>query len=156
MRIESPQPEAVDDIDDLWVALARSQRERDSHVLPEANRERMREVIARYTVMGGLLVARTDGDIVGFVMFSRESGGYERSVDRGIIENLYVDPDHREEGIGSDLLGRAETRLRRDGADTIVLEVMADNEPARRFYRSHGYEPHRLELEKGSDTHTKE
>jgi len=36
----------------------------------------------------------------------------------------------------------------------VALETMADNEAARRFYRRHGYEPHRIELERESDTHS--
>jgi ribosomal protein S18 acetylase RimI-like enzyme len=38
------------------------------------------------------------------------------------------------------------------------LEVLAGNETARRFYETHGYEPHRVEMEKApeSDNHTKE
>ncbi len=52
----------------------------------------------------------------------------------------------------------AEELLRQAGADILALEAMADNESARRFYRRHGYRPHRVELEKSmrSDTHSKE
>jgi ribosomal protein S18 acetylase RimI-like enzyme len=74
------------------------------------------------------------------------------------VQNIYVTPNHRGEGIGSELLAEAETRLAEAGADAVSLEVMADNEGARRFYRRHSYGPHRVELEKSveSDTLTKE
>ena len=88
----------------------------------------------------------TDG-IVGFVMFGPETGSYEQSVDRGIIENVFVRADYRNRGIGGALLGAAEDALAESGVDTIALEVMTDNEAARRLYRRHGYRSHRIELE---------
>jgi ribosomal protein S18 acetylase RimI-like enzyme len=85
--------------------------------------------------------------IVGFVMYGPETGSYEQSVDRGIVENVFVHPDHRDRGIGTALLDAAERALVESGVDTIALEVMAANDAARRFYARRGYRPHRLELE---------
>jgi ribosomal protein S18 acetylase RimI-like enzyme len=95
-------------------------------------------------------VARKNG-LVGFVMFDTERTRYEQDVSRGIIENIYVVPDHRGGGIGSALLDAAEQRLRARDIDSIALEAMAPNERARRFYRERGYDPHRVELEKSLD-----
>lgn len=156
MRIEQPDSEAVDDIVDDWEALAQEQREFGSHILPGPNRERIHRMMTRYAVTGGLLVARKGGEVVGFVMFSPERNGYVQAIDRGAVEYLYVSPEWRGHGHGSDLLDRAEAALREAGADAITLEVMAQNEAARDFYRSHGYAAHRVQLEKRSDTHTKE
>ncbi|PSP54586.1 hypothetical protein BRC82_09600 [Halobacteriales archaeon QS_1_67_19] len=91
-------------------------------------------------------------------MFDVEAGAYEQDADRGIVQNVYVVERRRNEGIGSSLLAAAEAALTDAGADAVALEVMADNEAARRFYRRHGYDPHRVELEKPveSDTLTKE
>lgn len=86
-------------------------------------------------------------DIVGFVMYGPETGSYEQSVDRGIIENVYVHPDYRNRGIGAALLDRAERALAESGVDVIALEAMADNEAAQRLYARRGYRPHRIELE---------
>ncbi len=97
-----------------------------------------------------------EADVVGFVMFGPQSDGYDRDVARGFVRNVYVRPAYRGRGIGSALLNAAERRMAEAGLDVVALEVMADNEAARRLYRRRGYEPHRLELEKGleSDTHT--
>jgi len=84
-------------------------------------------------------------------MFTVDRGSYEMGVTQGIVENLYVAPDRRDEGVGSELLGRAERRLDALGAETVVLEAMADNEAARRFYRRHGYGSYRVQLEKPLD-----
>ena len=140
----------------LWVRLAESQRAYGSHLLPEKNRQQIRETIVRHIVSNTVLVARDD-DIVGFVMFTMETGGYQQDKKRGIIQNLYIEPPYRDSGLGAELLQAAEEKLEQRGAETIGLEVMANNKDARRFYRRLGYEPHRVELEKSveSDTHSK-
>jgi len=154
-EIAEPSPSEADTVADLWVALAQGQRAHDSHLLAGQNRTRVRERLARYAATGQVLVARAPASeserrIVGFVMFVTRSDRYEVDCRRGLVENLYVVPDRRGEGIGSALLARAERRLRETGV--VSLEAMADNEAARRFYRRHGYEPHRVEFEKSTDT----
>jgi len=74
-----------------------------------------------------------------------------------VIVNLYVRPGSRGDGVGSALLAAAESELADMGVDTVSLEVLADNEDARRFYRRHDYGPHRVELAKSmeNDTHSK-
>lgn len=139
--------EDVDDLVDLWIELAESQRDHGSHIRGESNRTPIRESILRHIAGDRLLVARNDG-ILGFVMFSIEQGAYEQELRRGLIENLYVRPDARNEGVGSELLSRAESQLAKRGVDAVTLDVMAKNERARRFYRTHGYALHRVEFEK--------
>jgi len=153
----------VDAVTDMWVDLAEGQREFGSHLFADGNRTTVREAIARNAVGDQLLVARDESsddrtEIVGFVTFGVESDGYDQDVTRGVVRNIYVEPDRRGDGIGSALLDAAETRLAERGADAVSLDVMADNEDARRFYRRHGYAPHRVELEKSveNDTLTKE
>lgn len=177
-------PATTDDVDavaDLWVDLAADQRAHGSHLLAAANREAVRETVARRAVVDVLFVARgsdagdaatdaadtsdvdagdaaaddaratsgnPEGPIRGFVSATVESGTYEQDVTRGVVDNLYVEPDARDRGVGGDLLAAAEAALDDAGVDTVALEVMADNAAARRFYERHGYAPHRVELEK--------
>jgi len=150
---------ATEAIVDLWVDLAADQRAHGSHLDAEGNRTRIREAIVRHAVDGGVLVARDReaGDLLGFVMFARETATYAQDLSRGIVENLYVRPAQRGEGVGSALLEAAEDALAERGLDAVTLEVMAANEDARRLYRRRGYEEYRVELEKplASDTHSK-
>ena len=157
MRIEQPDVSDADRLADLWVALAADQRAYGSYLLPEENRETIRESVARHVITGGLFVARDEetddgtaggGDIVGFVMFGPETGAYEQDVRKGVVQNIYVDPERRGEGVGGRLLAAAEDAMREDGAETIVLDVMARNERAREFYRRHGYRDHRVTMAK--------
>ena len=154
MEISLASTGQVDEITSLWVDLVDSQRIHGSHILPEENRATARDAVLRHTVADELLVAVAEGSTLGFVMFTVESGEYHQDRTRGLIRNIYVRPDDRNRGIGTALLEAAESHLADRDADTVALEVMADNEPARRFYRRHGYEPHRVSLEKPTESDT--
>ncbi|GAB7091928.1 N-acetyltransferase [Halorubrum luteum] len=160
-------PATADDIDavtDLWVDLASGQRAYGSTLLADGNRNAVRDSVARGVVTGELLVARRipddvdrsgalDGatDPIGFVGFSLDHGGLERDETRGVVDNLFVAPTCRGEGVGSALLSAAERALRESGATEITLEAMAANDRARSFYRGFGYESHRVVLRKRLD-----
>lgn len=152
MRIEPAEPDETGAVADLWVRLAVGQRAFGSHLASEANRTRIEESMAHHVAEGNLLVAREDDALLGFVMFSIERRLYVADETRGLVHNLFVVPEKRGEGIGSALLEAAERALREDGAAVIGIEVLADNEDARRFYDERGYRPHRVELEKRVET----
>jgi ribosomal protein S18 acetylase RimI-like enzyme len=174
VRVVTPGTDDVDALADLWVALARDQRRHGSHLRPAPSRTAVRESIASAVVADRVRVVRDPertppgrqaagpapgSDVVGFVTFDVERGRYTQDVARGVVEDLYVRPAARGEGVGSALLSAAESALAAAGADVVALEAMADNEAARRFYERHGYRPHRVELEKPvgapeSDTHS--
>lgn len=154
MEISPATTDRADDLTALWVDLADGQRSFGSHILPEENRSLARDAVLRHVVADELLVA-TEGDrLLGFVMFTIESGEYAQDGTRGVIRNIYVRPEDRSQGVGTALLEAAEDALLDRGADWLSLEVMADNERARRFYRRHGYAPHRVTLEKSSESDT--
>lgn len=154
MVVSTPSTDAADAITNQWVALAAGQRTYDSHVLAAENRSVVRESVVRRIVADELRVAREGGELAGFVMFTTESGQYDQNVTRGIVQNLYVVPDYRNRGLGTELLTTAENALAERGVDVVALEVMAANDDARRFYRRHGYDPHRVELEKSVESDT--
>lgn len=160
--IEPATREDVDRLADDWVDLAREQRAFGSHVLPAENRETIRQTFAAYRLDDSLLVARVGDGIAGFASFTVECGSFELDAARGVLSNIFVRPEYRDRGIGSALLARAEDELADRGVDVVVLEAMADNEDARRFYRRHGYDVSRVAMERPidphgeSDTHSKE
>lgn len=174
VTVERGTMDDVDAVADLWVALADGQRSYGTHLVAAENRPDAADAAAGAVVSGGLVVARvpdpestdldvtgsgaTDavgdssrsetGTVIGFVTFGVESGRYDLDVTRGVVYNLFVRERHRGAGVGSRLLAAAESALADAGVDVISLEAMADNEDARRFYQRHGYNPHRVELEK--------
>lgn len=168
MRIETAVARDVDSLADAWVALAAEQRAYGSHLHAATNHDRIRESMAHHVVQDSCLVARPDSTetsavagrdestpgFVGFVTFSVESDGYEMDASRGIVENLYVEPDVRGEGVGASLLSAAESALASRGVEVVSLEVLAANERARAFYDREGYGEHRVVCEKRVDVET--
>lgn len=154
MEITPATAADVDAVVDQWVELARDQRTHGSRLLASENRTAIRDAVLQRTVADELLVARVEETLVGFVMITMERGRYEQSEARGLVENIFVRPDYRGEGIGSALLRAGEDALTEKGASVVALEVMAENELARRFYADHGYVPHRIELEKPTENDT--
>ncbi|RNJ26278.1 GNAT family N-acetyltransferase [Halosegnis longus] len=148
MELTTPTASALDALVELWLDLARDQRAHGSHLCVTANENQIRESLSQRLVVGGVRIARVDDEPVGFATFYPEQGVFEQEYDRGIIENLYVTAPHRGNGIGTALLEAAVDALREGGADRIALDVLAANERARSFYRDHGFEPHRVEMER--------
>jgi ribosomal protein S18 acetylase RimI-like enzyme len=156
VAIEAADRDDITTLVDLWIDLAADQRYYGSHLVPTENRSVIREAMSQHVVTDSVLVARRNGDVVGFVTFDVESGRYRQDVSRGVVHNIYVRDDDRNESIGYALLTAAEAELETRGVDIVSLQAMASNDRARRFYREHGYTPHRIELEKPINGDTEE
>jgi len=148
MDVTAATADDVAPVAELWVALAREQRAHGSHLRAEENRQRARDLVAQYVHSDTCAVARTAGQPVGFVMFHVESGYFQTDATRGVIDNVYVLPAARDEGVGSALLDYAEAELRERGADVLALEALRENDAVRRLYERRGYAPHRVTMEK--------
>ena len=83
-----------------------------------------------------ILVAEVDDDVVGFSHAVRE----DPDGDEADVLRLYIDPDHRREGVGSLLVERTRAELFESGVDRIRAMVLADNEVGNAFYRNHGFD----------------
>ncbi|MDR1338050.1 MAG: GNAT family N-acetyltransferase [Rickettsiales bacterium] len=55
------------------------------------------------------------------------------------IITIGVHPEHRSAGIAAAILALAENDMKKSGAESIFLEVAADNRPARKLYENQGY-----------------
>ena len=56
-----------------------------------------------------------------------------------LLDELYVVPDQRRRGIGTELLSAAEEECRRRGCELLEINVDGEDTDARRFYERHGY-----------------
>ena len=81
---------------------------------------------------GLFFVALNHDTVVGTVM-----AGYDGH--RGWLYSMAVHPDHRQRGIGKQLLAFAEDRLISLGCLKINLQILADNAQVRSFYQANGY-----------------
>lgn len=80
-----------------------------------------------------VLVAEREGTVVGFA-HAAWSGR------QGDVMRVYVDPDHRDQGVGSALLESTVATLFERDVEEVRAMVLADNEPGNEFYREHGFE----------------
>ena len=78
------------------------------------------------------LVAEGDAGILGFVVAeTRRKTGHIITID--------LVAEARRTGVGSALLGVAESQLQQNGAKAVALETPVNNEAAIRFYKQQGY-----------------
>jgi len=89
------------------------------------------------------LIARRDGERVGFLMLLDDLPDEVTLMPQGFVAYMAVEPDARREGIGSALLAAAEDEARRRGLPYMSLMVTEDNEAARRLYEGGGYQTER-------------
>ena len=68
-------------------------------------------IIATYLEKSAFLEARREGELVGLLLLATTS-----SAERGEIVNLSVRPSEQNQGIGSQLIQQALTRLSKDGS----------------------------------------
>jgi ribosomal protein S18 acetylase RimI-like enzyme len=85
------------------------------------------------------LVAEVDDEVVGYALVAPAHD--EDAVGFGEVEAIYISPNLVRMGVGSVLMEAAMTRFRAAGCSAVVLWVLTDNAPARRFYEHLGYLP---------------
>lgn len=56
-----------------------------------------------------------------------------------LLDELYVAPDHRSQGIGGRMLGLVRQEAARRGAELLEINVDEGDTDARRFYERHGF-----------------
>ena len=96
---------------------------------------------------GEVTIALLAGDpaIAAAVLTLRPNVWYEGPV--ALLDELYVAPLLRGQGVGSALLATAESVTRERGGELLEIGVDGEDTDARRFYERHGY----LNSEPGQD-----
>jgi GNAT superfamily N-acetyltransferase len=126
----TPAPDLAEPLSLLEASL------RDGEPVPEAFAERLRKSVETGDI--DVLVARSEGRILGVAVLA-----YRPNIPAGAlfasIEDLYVRPEARRQGVGTVLLIAADERC---AARRIsYVEVQVEDEAAGSFYASLGYEP---------------
>ena len=101
---------------------------------PDALTARLETLLA-----GDAVVAFVSGDppVAVAVMTLRPNVWYDGPV--GLLDELYVVPALRGQGIGSALLALVEATARQRCAEQLEINVDGEDSDARRFYERHGY-----------------
>lgn len=96
--------------------------------------------VMRRPAIGRILVATAARRVVGFAAIALVST-LEHGGRAAWLEELYVEPAHREDGVGTALLRAACATAAKAGARAVDLEVDRDHARAARLYARHGFTP---------------
>jgi ribosomal protein S18 acetylase RimI-like enzyme len=88
--------------------------------------------LARKETNATVLLGRRDGVLLASVLVGHDGH-------RGWVYYVTVDPDHRHQGYGREIMAAAEHWLRARGIEKLQLMVRGDNAKVHAFYRSIGY-----------------
>jgi ribosomal protein S18 acetylase RimI-like enzyme len=83
-------------------------------------------------------------NLIGIATFMRETGLKERH--KGRIYGVYVEPSHRQKGVGRTLLAALVERAKQDPSlEQILLAVATRQDAARKLYRNLGFKTYGTE-----------
>lgn len=93
----------------------------------------LKEVDTLYLQNGSFVVAEIDRQIVGM--------GAVRYIDQNLarINRMRVDPRYQRQGIARKILNELELKARNAGKTKILLNTLASQEKAQKFYETSGY-----------------
>jgi len=102
---------------------------------------RLTSLVGTQTTFALMVSPRRSGEVVGVALVTlRTNVWYEGWV--GLLDELYVIPEHRNNGLGSSLLRAAEAELVARGGEVLEIGVDGEDGDAQRFYERHGYVDH--------------
>jgi PhnO protein len=93
------------------------------------------------------IVAVSNGKIVG-VLTSEIQTKLHREKKQSFIEDLIVDKDYRNNGIGKELLQNAIEYAKKQDCEVIELTSYLQNDDAHRFYENNGFIKHSYKFKK--------
>jgi GNAT superfamily N-acetyltransferase len=100
----------------------------------EVHERRFRQLLATPTTFA--IIAGEQP--VGFALLTlRWTIWYDGCV--ALLDELYVKPELRDQGIGTALMAAVETECRQRSVESIEINVYGGDTDARRFYERHGY-----------------
>jgi ribosomal protein S18 acetylase RimI-like enzyme len=129
-------------IEPLWVSLYEGQREMSSEIVvsPEQFaywRKSMEVVFGRFS---HLVVAELTGDIVGFVAARiRTLPPHLGGGPAGFISEVFVSNECRGHGLAAKMMASALDWFRLQGVGRVELQVLTENESARKLYQKLGW-----------------
>ena len=127
----------------LWMHSAEEHTSHDPVYATAPGAEKtMRRFLADLASSGHsfLFVVVTGGRTVGFISGElREGSPTFLPKTWASVDDVFVDPDHRNRGIGHALIASVEGWARQKGANGVSLQVAAANARGRKFYEDLGF-----------------
>ncbi|HEX3131341.1 MAG TPA: GNAT family N-acetyltransferase [Thermoanaerobaculia bacterium] len=139
--MEAEAFEAIADDTAELLVLMRAFYAGEGYPFDERRTERVLRAMLANPLFGAVWVFRLEKRAVGYLVvthgYSLEFGGRDAFVDE-----LYVIPEMRGRGLGTQALRIAEEHCRRAGISALHLEVERENPGARALYERSGYKAH--------------
>jgi GNAT superfamily N-acetyltransferase len=134
LTVRPARPEDVPLLLELFGELA--EYEHLEHEL-RATAEQLREALFGERPAAAALIAERDGEALGYALFFPTFSSFLAST--GVwLEDLFVRPDSRGEGVGGALLSAVATQVRERGGERLEWAALDWNELALGFYRKIG------------------
>ena len=90
---------------------------------------------------GSVLVAESDGEVIGFAYFEYEPTLYVELATRVLwLHDIYVDAAFRGQGAGSTLIAEVRDEAAKRGATKVLLSVAVQNAKGHRLFERNGFE----------------
>jgi ribosomal protein S18 acetylase RimI-like enzyme len=94
-----------------------------------------------------ILVAERDGEMIGYTYAGVEGTDYmSLRGPAGVLYDIVVDPTHRGQGVGRELLDATLEALKAKGAPRVVLSTAEGNKPAQRLFARAGFRRTMIEM----------
>jgi ribosomal protein S18 acetylase RimI-like enzyme len=94
-----------------------------------------------------VLVAESGGQVLGYSYAGMEGMDWmSLRGPAGVLQDLVVDPGHRQQGVGRQLLDATLALLKQMGARQFVLHTADLNEPAQRLFAAAGFRRTMVEM----------
>ena len=107
-----------------------------------------REVLANFVAdaaLGQLWLIMLESDAIGYILITFGYSLEYRGRD-AFIDEFYIRPPYRRQGLGTQTLAFAEKACRELGIQALHLEADFNNPDAQRLYHRTGYQPHKRVL----------
>jgi ribosomal protein S18 acetylase RimI-like enzyme len=94
-----------------------------------------------------ILVAEQNGEVIGYTYSGIEGTDYmSLRGPAGVMYDIVVDPDHRQQGVGRLLVDATLEALKRKGAPRVVLSTAEKNGAAQRLFDRAGFRRTMIEM----------
>ena len=101
-----------------------------------------------------ILVAERDGEVIGYTYSGVEGTDYmSLRGPAGVMYDIVVDPDHRQQGVGRMLVDATLEALKKKGAPRVVLSTAERNAAAQRLFDRAGFRRTMIEMTRELDDH---
>jgi GNAT superfamily N-acetyltransferase len=137
LQIEPATPESVPGIARLMRDFAAYEKLSEYCTITE---EKLHDAMFGEDAFVKGIVAHDGDRMIAYALFYRHFSSFR--CQRGyFLEDIYIDEDSRGHGVGTVMLKAVAAAARADNAERLDFHVLTWNEPAIRFYKSHGAVP---------------